>query len=259
MQRAAPTSEPMSSVWKTPSGEPARRNRSSSASAHCGTFEACLSSADVAGHQRRRGEADHLPEREVPGHHRQHRAERLIADRVARRAAGAVDDRPAAGIARRARRSSGSRWRTWPPRPRRAEQLAHLQRHQPAEGLALAVEDRGCARHDPARSPSGTPAPVPEGRRCACQLRLDRGRALRLESPQPLTCRRIDALDSHRSNVMQPRRSGRMGPQPWSDAISRRCRGRPRTPPPRARTTARSPSRPASAAWGAAPPRERAQ
>ena len=35
-------SVPMSSVWKTPSGAPARRNRSSSASAHCGTFEACL-------------------------------------------------------------------------------------------------------------------------------------------------------------------------------------------------------------------------
>jgi hypothetical protein len=38
-------SAPMSSVWNTPEGQPARRNRSSSASAHCGTFDACLSSA----------------------------------------------------------------------------------------------------------------------------------------------------------------------------------------------------------------------
>ena len=45
-----------------------------------GTFEACLSTAAVAGHQRRRGEAEHLPEREVPGHDRQHDAQRLEGD-----------------------------------------------------------------------------------------------------------------------------------------------------------------------------------
>jgi hypothetical protein len=35
--------EPISSVWKQPSGYPARRNSSSRYSAVCGTFEACLS------------------------------------------------------------------------------------------------------------------------------------------------------------------------------------------------------------------------
>ena len=39
-----------------------------------------LEEADVAGHQRRRGEAEHLPEREVPRHDREHDAERLVAD-----------------------------------------------------------------------------------------------------------------------------------------------------------------------------------
>ena len=40
---AATRSDPTSSVWNTPAGAPARANRSSSASAHCGTFDACLS------------------------------------------------------------------------------------------------------------------------------------------------------------------------------------------------------------------------
>ncbi len=39
----ATRAEATRSVWKTPSGKPARRKISSIASAHCGTFEACLS------------------------------------------------------------------------------------------------------------------------------------------------------------------------------------------------------------------------
>ena len=38
-----------------------------------------LEQPDVARHQRGRGEAEHLPVREVPRHDRQHRAERLVA------------------------------------------------------------------------------------------------------------------------------------------------------------------------------------
>ena len=64
--------EPISSVWNTPSGKPARRKISSMASAHCGTLDACLSRPHVARHQRRRGEAEDLPERKVPRHHGQH-------------------------------------------------------------------------------------------------------------------------------------------------------------------------------------------
>ena len=39
-----------------------------------------LEQADVAGRQRRRREADHLPEREIPRHHGEHDAERLERD-----------------------------------------------------------------------------------------------------------------------------------------------------------------------------------
>src|SRR5690242_21290965 len=39
----------------------------------------------VAGHQGRRGEAEHLPERKVPRHHRQHDAERVERDRKSTR------------------------------------------------------------------------------------------------------------------------------------------------------------------------------
>ena len=39
----ATASDPTSSAWNTPSSNPARRKISSMASAHCGTFDACLS------------------------------------------------------------------------------------------------------------------------------------------------------------------------------------------------------------------------
>ncbi len=43
-----------------------------------------LEQAHVARHQRRGGEAEDLPEGEVPGHHRQHRAERVEAHQALR-------------------------------------------------------------------------------------------------------------------------------------------------------------------------------
>ena len=71
----------------------------------------------VAGHQRRRGEAEDLPEGEVPRHHRQDRPHRLVADerllRVGLHRARRRD------TPRRARRSSGRSSRTSPPRRRR--------------------------------------------------------------------------------------------------------------------------------------------
>ena len=41
---ASTRADPISRVWKVPSGNPARANRSCMYSAVCGTFEACLSS-----------------------------------------------------------------------------------------------------------------------------------------------------------------------------------------------------------------------
>ncbi len=52
------TEEPTSSVWKAPSGNPARFRTSSMAMATWGTFEACLSRpvlpAIIAGHRKRK-------------------------------------------------------------------------------------------------------------------------------------------------------------------------------------------------------------
>ena len=75
-----------------------------------------LEQADVARHQRGREEAEDLPEGEVPGHDGEHDAERVPADiGVARRRCRSAPER---GCGRRARRSSGRRWRIW--RSRRA-------------------------------------------------------------------------------------------------------------------------------------------
>ncbi len=77
-----------------------------------------LQDADVARHERRRGEAQHLPEREVPRHHRQHAAERVIAHEAPRGVGRDLLRREEA--LRRARRSSGRPRRTSRPRrPRR--------------------------------------------------------------------------------------------------------------------------------------------
>ena len=65
-----------------------------------------LEQPDVAGHQRRRGEAEHLPERKVPRHDRQHDAERLVADVALPAPRWARARRRESS--RRARRSSGS-------------------------------------------------------------------------------------------------------------------------------------------------------
>ena len=39
-----------------------------------------LEQSDISRHERGRGEAEHLPEGKVPGHDRQHRPDRLVAD-----------------------------------------------------------------------------------------------------------------------------------------------------------------------------------
>ena len=57
----------MSSVWKTPSGAPARRNEILERERALGDVRGVLEEADVAGHQRRRGKADHLPEGKFQG------------------------------------------------------------------------------------------------------------------------------------------------------------------------------------------------
>ena len=174
-----------------------------------------LEEAHVAGHQRRRGKPDHLPEGEIPGHDRQHHAERLEADRVARVGRGGDDLRPhellaALGVVTAGRGALGRLVR------RRTDQLPHLQRHQPAERLPLALQNLSGACHDLGALAERTAAPGSEGCRRARQLRFHLWCALHLEDPQSLAVGRVDALDLHASNVMQPRRSGWMSPQPSS-------------------------------------------
>ncbi len=77
-----------------------------------------LEQADVAGHERRGGEPHGLPQREVPRHDGQHRAERLpagVGGVPPRRRRRRPARRP--GRTRRARRSTGTPWRTSAPRP----------------------------------------------------------------------------------------------------------------------------------------------
>ena len=99
--------EPMSRVWKAPSGKPARRNSSWKYDRGLGDVGGVLEQPDVAGHQGRRGEAHDLPQREVPGHDGQDRPERLVAG-VRRRWLRRRRHRPARRpeTPRRGRRSS---------------------------------------------------------------------------------------------------------------------------------------------------------
>ena len=84
---AATSLDSTSRLVKTPSGRPARRKRSSMQRRRLRHVRRVLEQPDVADHEGRRGEADHLPEREVPRHDGQHHAEGLVAH-VRRRGRG---------------------------------------------------------------------------------------------------------------------------------------------------------------------------
>ena len=71
--------EPISRVWNTPSGKPARLNSSGRYDRGLGHVGGVLEQAHIAGHQGRGGEAHDLPQREVPGHDGEDRPEGLVA------------------------------------------------------------------------------------------------------------------------------------------------------------------------------------
>ncbi len=79
-----------------------------------GDVRGVLEQSGVAGHQRRGGEAEHLPEGEVPRHDRQHGAQWLVADPAARAGRPRRPGRPAAR--ERSRRSTRRPRRTSRPR-----------------------------------------------------------------------------------------------------------------------------------------------
>ena len=104
-----------------------------------------LEQHDVAGHQRRRGEAEHLPEGKVPRHHGEDRPERLVPDealggRALHRFVG-EHPRGVLGVEAAAPRALGRFLAA------RLDELAHLGRHHPAEHALLRVEDLGRPQH----------------------------------------------------------------------------------------------------------------
>ena len=113
----------MSNVWNAPSGNPRPPERVLDEERGLRHVRRVLEQPDVAGHQRRRGEPDDLPEREVPRHHREHRTERLVPH-VRARSRRPHPRRPARRRASRPRaaRRSDNPSRTSAPRrgPRRS-------------------------------------------------------------------------------------------------------------------------------------------
>ena len=163
--------------------------------------EACLSSAGVAGHQRRCGEAEDLPEGEVPRHDRQHDAERLGSVtklRVASVSTGSAREEAPP----RARRSSRRPRRTSRPRPRPC-----------ATGLPISpVIRRGVAgRRAPAGCGGCPQQRCPFGERHAAPRHLcgvgvleggfDLRRVPLLVAADDLARGGVDALDRHGSSV----------------------------------------------------------
>ena len=135
---------------KQPGSNPAVSKSSSSASATPVTFDACLSTTGVAGHQCRCGEPDDLPEREVPRHHGEHHAERLVVDERPTRLGGDV------AVGQHRLRSVG----VVPTDPCRlgelgtalTQRLAHLHGHQRRPLVASLEQDLADAVHALARS-----------------------------------------------------------------------------------------------------------
>ena len=130
-----------------------------------------LEQADVADHERRRGEADDLPQREVPRHHRQDRPQRLVAHEAptGRRLDHLVGQQRLGVLGEPAHRVGALRRLALG----RGERLAHLRRQHPGDVGDLAFEQlgRGHAAAAPARrtSSGGTsrtsPRPGPAERR----------------------------------------------------------------------------------------------
>ena len=109
-----------------------------------------LEQAHVARHQRGGGEPHRLPEREVPRHDGQDRAERLIADVGALRADGAgvgglVGQEPF-GVLGVIPAGGGALGHFL---LRGGQRLAHLGGHHGRDLVLLRVQDRGCLAHPP--------------------------------------------------------------------------------------------------------------
>ncbi len=115
----------------------------------------------VAGHERRRGEAEDLPEREVPRHHREHDAERVVGDEGLRpaevdRLAGEVFFCRIGEVV-----AVGGAFFHFGAAI--LEGLAHLGRHDLGELALPAAQHGGGPLHELAALGEGRAAPILEG------------------------------------------------------------------------------------------------
>ena len=162
-----------------------------------------LQDARVPGDQGRRGEAEHLPEREIPGHDGEHRPQGFEANVAPRRVRGArlvgQEGRPVLRVVV-AHPGAFLRFR----HPLR-ERLAHLDRHG-ARVVILALVQLAARRAQPLDA-LGDGAPPPVARR-RVRARHDpvqlAGRRL-LERLEYRPCGGVDGLEAHRFiNVNRP-------------------------------------------------------
>ena len=159
-----------------------------------------LEQRNVAGHQRGRGEAEDLPEWEVPGHHSQHGPQGLVVN-VASRGVGRhfLIAEEALGVLGIVAAGPGAFERLLDRCP---ERLAHLGRHQAAKRFLLCFEDLCSARdHPPALRERCVPIGTKSVRR-ALEFLVDLGVGERLKRSEPLAGGRINARDRHRSSLL---------------------------------------------------------
>ncbi len=195
----ATRSEPTRSVLERALGEARLAEDLLDRQGAVGDVRSVLQEPDVAGHQRRRGEAEDLPEGEVPGHHGEDRPERVVADEAAggvgrdrllgEEALGVLGVVPADRGALLGLSDAG------------ADGLAHLEGHATAPlGLARLENLRGL-RHPGRALGEGRPAPARELGRGERDAPLDLGVGVRLEGPEGRSGRGVDGGDGHGSSL----------------------------------------------------------
>ena len=156
-----------------------------------------LEQTHVAGHQGRGGEAHYLPEGEVPGHHGQHHAQRLIADEAAagigfhqlvgQKSFGVLGIVLAAG---RALQHLS---------PAVGDGFAHFQGHEAGQGiLALAQQGGGAAQYAGAVGKGGG-GPGGRGPVRLAQQALGFGPGERGKAPQHPPGVRVERFNGHNS------------------------------------------------------------
>ena len=157
-----------------------------------------LEQAYIARHKGRRGEAEHLPEGEIPGHHGQHGADRLIADESAAwtgvdRLVGQQAFAVPGVIAARQRALGGFG-------ARGGDGLAHFERHQAAQTVLFVFENpRGGDEPPGARGERRTAVGVP-GRIGAGKTGFDLSLGRGFERAYDFSGRGIDGGD-HQSTL----------------------------------------------------------